>query len=285
MLPLGSDSLHAFNVFAEHRNFTSAARVLHISQPALHVKIQKLARSLGEDLYERHGRRLVLTAAGQALADFAREQRIEIDRFMSELKDRPSRPLVLACGRGAFLDVIDEGIAAALRDGTNLEFVIDNTPEILAAVDRGEADVAVGVFGLQPDHLTLEPLAAYGQCVVVSQDHFLAGQGSVRLADLDGLSIAVPPSRWPQRVRFDQAMKDAGVVWHVGVEAQGWDLLMRLAQLGVAPALVNACVALRPGLVSVSIEELPAVEYSALMRRDPAKFVLSLIEHLRANVH
>ena len=54
---LESDALHAFEVFAEHRNFTTAAAVLRISQPSLHVKIRKLSRGLGVQLYERDGRR------------------------------------------------------------------------------------------------------------------------------------------------------------------------------------------------------------------------------------
>lgn len=46
------NALHAFVVFAEHRNFTRAAR-RPISQPALHVKINKLGAVLGVELYQR----------------------------------------------------------------------------------------------------------------------------------------------------------------------------------------------------------------------------------------
>lgn len=58
---LQGDALRAFAVFARHRNFTSAAAELLISQPSLHVKINKLARTLGVPLYRRQGRGLVLT--------------------------------------------------------------------------------------------------------------------------------------------------------------------------------------------------------------------------------
>ncbi|MEV6816381.1 LysR family transcriptional regulator [Micromonospora sp. NPDC051296] len=73
---LEADALRSFAVFAEHRNFTSAAAVLHISQPSLHVKIRKLATALGVELYERDGRRLTLTAAGERLAVPAAHQSI-----------------------------------------------------------------------------------------------------------------------------------------------------------------------------------------------------------------
>jgi DNA-binding transcriptional LysR family regulator len=44
---LESDALRSFGVFAQHRNFTAAAAALGISQPALHVKVRKLARRPG----------------------------------------------------------------------------------------------------------------------------------------------------------------------------------------------------------------------------------------------
>ncbi|MFD0541615.1 LysR family transcriptional regulator [Actinomadura luteofluorescens] len=60
---LSTDALASFAVFADHLNFTRAAEALHISQPALHVKVQKLADTLGRPLYTRQGRRLALTPA------------------------------------------------------------------------------------------------------------------------------------------------------------------------------------------------------------------------------
>ena len=50
------DSLRAFRAFAEQLNFTKAAELLHISQPALRVKIAKLSRQLETALYVRQGR-------------------------------------------------------------------------------------------------------------------------------------------------------------------------------------------------------------------------------------
>src|SRR5215469_15703115 len=97
---LASDALRAFGVFAEHRNFTAAAAALRISQPSLHVKIRKLAAGLGVVLYERDGRRLVLTAAGQRLAAFAADASRRGDELLRELQgDAPA--LTIAAGQGA----------------------------------------------------------------------------------------------------------------------------------------------------------------------------------------
>ena len=58
-MEVSADALASFAVFADHLNFTRAAEELHISQPALHVKVRKLSESLGRPLYRRAGRRLL----------------------------------------------------------------------------------------------------------------------------------------------------------------------------------------------------------------------------------
>ncbi len=71
MLPL--ESLHVFVVAAELENFSRAARRLHLSQPAVSQHIQALEKRLGVQLFERNGRRVRLSAAGETLLPLARD--------------------------------------------------------------------------------------------------------------------------------------------------------------------------------------------------------------------
>lgn len=71
MLPL--ESLHVFVVAAELENFSRAARRLHLSQPAVSQHIQTLEKRLGVQLFERNGRRVRLSAAGETLLPLARD--------------------------------------------------------------------------------------------------------------------------------------------------------------------------------------------------------------------
>ncbi|MCA9551676.1 MAG: LysR family transcriptional regulator, partial [Myxococcales bacterium] len=69
---LSLDRLRSFVAFAEHLNFTHAARSLNTSQPALHTQIRRLEDELGQRLYRREGRALVLTPAGKRALRSAR---------------------------------------------------------------------------------------------------------------------------------------------------------------------------------------------------------------------
>ena len=114
---VSADALASFAVFAEHLNFTRAAAELRISQPALHVKVRKLALALGRPLYHRSGRRLVLTADGEAVARFARTHDERLADFLAEFAGVvPGRPVVLAAGQGAYLYLLGDTIRAVLAE-------------------------------------------------------------------------------------------------------------------------------------------------------------------------
>ncbi|MCL4394827.1 MAG: LysR family transcriptional regulator [Chloroflexi bacterium] len=65
--------LQIFAAAAEEENFSAAARKLHMSQPAISFQIQSLEQRLKVQLFQRIGRRIVLTEAGRDLLPMARE--------------------------------------------------------------------------------------------------------------------------------------------------------------------------------------------------------------------
>ncbi|OGO33918.1 MAG: hypothetical protein A2W35_03775 [Chloroflexi bacterium RBG_16_57_11] len=71
MLDLGA--LNVFLAVAEHGSFSEAGRRLQLTQPAISQTIQNLERSLGVELFVRHGKSVRLTEAGQMLRPMASE--------------------------------------------------------------------------------------------------------------------------------------------------------------------------------------------------------------------
>ena len=70
-MPLNFHHLRLFRAVARDGTLTGAARRLNLSQSALSTQIRTLEASLGHDLFERRGRGLVLTEAGQIALDHA----------------------------------------------------------------------------------------------------------------------------------------------------------------------------------------------------------------------
>ena len=65
------NQLRTFNLAATEHSFSKAAQILHLTQPAVTQQIKNLEEEMGEALFERLGRALVLTPAGEALLTFA----------------------------------------------------------------------------------------------------------------------------------------------------------------------------------------------------------------------
>ena len=70
---LNYNHLRYFWMVAREGHLTRAAELLHVSQSSISAQIQKLEHQLGHDLFERRGRGLVLTEAGQIAFDHANE--------------------------------------------------------------------------------------------------------------------------------------------------------------------------------------------------------------------
>jgi DNA-binding transcriptional LysR family regulator len=259
---LSTDALASFAVFADHLNFTRAAEELHISQPALHVKVQKLAETLGRPLYRREGRRLTLTLEGEAVARFARELDARVGSFLAELRGTvPDRPVVLAAGEGAYLYLLGD----VVRDATTrLRLINGDHTQMLTAVRTGRADLGIGVLDVLPDDLGTVPLASYPQTLVLPDGHALASRSTLTLADLAGTPLVVPPPQRPHRIALERALRAAGVEWSVAVEAGGWPLMLHFVALGVGLAVVNGCVRPPAGLIQREIIDLPPVPYHAV---------------------
>jgi LysR family transcriptional regulator, low CO2-responsive transcriptional regulator len=262
---LESDALRSFAVFAEHRNFTSAATALGISQPALHVKVRKLAVAAGTQLYKREGRSLVLTPAGKRLAAFALDARERAAEFLAGLEGE-QQVLTIAAGRGAIRWVIADAIRGASQQGQRIQVLTASRDQAIAALGAGHADVAVVGYDPPPARLRARQVGAYRQVLMADAAHPLAARDSVSLADLAGMDLVVPPAGRAHRRSLERALLDAGVPWRAAAEADGWDLLVHLASLGLGATVVNGCVRPPAGLVAVPVAGLPAIRYWAAWR-------------------
>lgn len=263
------DWLGAFTAFAEHLNFTRAARALHLSQPALHVQIGKLSAELGVPLYVRRGQRLELTADGRRVLSFAREMGERERAFRDVLRAGESlQPVVLAAGEGTFLYLLGPAIRAfTAASRSPLRLLTRDREAALEAVLSGEAHLALAPVEGAPAGLTLEKVTDIAQVLAVPQAHPLARKRSIKLRDLAGARLIVPPSGRPHRVALAAALLAAGVPWEPAVEANGWEPTLHFVTLGVGIAVVNACCRLPRGLVARPLPELPSRTYSLIRRR------------------
>jgi DNA-binding transcriptional LysR family regulator len=249
------EALRAFRVFADTLNFTHAAEQLHLSQPALHTRIQELSKSLQTRLYVKEGRQLKLTAQGHKLAAFSRE--IE-QRFRDYHQE--DQPLRVAAGQGAYLYLL----GPALRQFKQPLRLLLGDAE---SVRGGHADVAVGPAPADATHLQVQNWKEVGQVLLVPKDHPLARKRSLKLKDCRDLALIVPPPGRPQRIQLDQLLPP----YQVAAEAIGWELTLHFVELGMGLAIVNSFCPTPRGFVAKPLVELPVVRYQVFLPKAYAR--------------
>lgn len=123
--------IHALQVFimaARTGSFTSAARNLNMSQPAVSMQIRNLQAYLGVDLFEREGRSMQLTPAGEAmlpLADRILSLTGEAEDTVRNMASEVSGRLRLGCSAHSANYVLPLLLARFQRSYPDVEFSIE----------------------------------------------------------------------------------------------------------------------------------------------------------------
>lgn len=269
---LDFDAVLAFATFADVLNFSAAARELHISQPALHVKIRKLGEQLDRPLYRRVGRNLELTEHGELVARYGRQLRGGAGQLLGQLHGLAEQPVTLAAGEGAYLYLLGAGIREFQRDAQQpLRLLSLDRDQTVAAVLGGKAQLGVAPMDAVPEPLQSTVLTTVGQVLAVPAGHRYAGRSRLKLKDLAGERLVVPPRGRPHREMLTALLQSERVPWDVAMEANGWELMLSFVAMDAGLAVVNACCRLPQGVVTVALPELPVLRYHCFHLRGLAK--------------
>jgi DNA-binding transcriptional LysR family regulator len=122
--------MNVFLTAAETQNFSEAARQLHMTQPAVSMQVQSLEQRLGVDLFERSGRRIQLSEAGETLMPMARElvsMSLHIEEAMKSLGGDVVGHLKLGCSTTAGKYILPQLIARFRRMHPGVHVTVYNS--------------------------------------------------------------------------------------------------------------------------------------------------------------
>lgn len=190
--------LQAFVTVEETGSVSRAAELLHLTQPAVTRRIQALESVLDTKLFDRVGKRLILTPAGQIFLDHARgllRARSDARRSIAELDQRIAGPLRLVTSHHIGL----HRLAPVLKDFTrsypdvSLDIRFEDSEAAHDLVRNASHELAVVTLDPAgtPD-LRYEPIWPDPLEFVIGADHPLALQTTVELAELADLPAILP---------------------------------------------------------------------------------------------
>ncbi|MCC6262513.1 MAG: LysR family transcriptional regulator [Bryobacterales bacterium] len=142
--------IRSFVVLSDLQNITRAAEVLHLSPAAVHKQIKMLEQELGARLYEKAGRRLRLTQAGETLLPFARDLMVryrETVAAFDEWKEMKRGLLRLGSGAGISVIVLPRLLSIFRSRYPDIEVTVDtgSTASLIHALGEAALDAAMFV--------------------------------------------------------------------------------------------------------------------------------------------
>jgi len=181
--------LRYFVAVAEEGSFSRAAAKVRVAQPSLSQQIRKLEAEVGQPLFDRLPRSVVLTEAGRCLLDYARQILASIGdarRCVDELKGKIAGDVAVGAIPTIAPYVLPELVVTFQQHypDVTLHIVEDVTAGIVRRIEAGELDVALASTCQKSPSLRIEPVGAEPLLALVPEAHPLARQSVITFDDL-----------------------------------------------------------------------------------------------------
>jgi DNA-binding transcriptional LysR family regulator len=208
--------LKTFRTVATLLSFNRAAAVLNYAQSTISAQIRALEEDLGVRLFDRLGKRIVLTEAGELLSQYAQKM-LDIEAAtLSDVKGRnqPQGSLTIrapqSIGNSYLPKVVGEFRKQFPRVSFNFHTCAFHSLE--HELETGVTDLAFLLAeSIQSAKLTAEPLRFERLLVVSNADNSLARKTSVSIRDLADQSIFLPKADCGYRMVFEQMLTEANI--------------------------------------------------------------------------
>ena len=232
-----------FVAVSEQKNFTKAAAILQIAQPALGVQIRQLEEQLKVQLFVRHSRGVELTDAGVILLEHARDilERIELAR--DAVRNSAAVPgeritIGMAPSISAMLAYPLIKLSAQKLPNVTIVLVEELSSVLLEWLENGRIDIAIGYELLHSAKVSGDPLFL--------QDFFLVQspkakprRRKVTFAELADIELLMPASTHGLRGLMEADAARLGINLKISFEVQSISVLKELVEQGICATILS----------------------------------------------
>lgn len=242
---MNTEYLRYFAVLASLQHYGRAAEALGISQPGLSHAMQALERELGVPLFEKAGRRAVLSPCGEQLLG-------DVQALVRGLDDVTRKASALSQARRpvriASVNPLASGLVPGLLRacGQLPPVVLYNgmTGEIVKGLQERRFDLG---FGSAPPETAFEAYPVYdlSLAAVVPCGHPLASRNAIRLVDTAPYPHILFAKTSVMRPVQERLFREAGITVEAVCEAEEEEVILSLAAHGLGIAVLPYIAALR----------------------------------------
>ncbi len=258
----------------QHQSITQAAERLHLTQPTVSMQLNKLASTIGLELYYTKGKKLRFTDAGEAVVDSARQilkQFQYLDLTISQFKGLESGSLsleVVTTAKYFIPHLIGEFYER--YSNIDIQFKVGNRQQVIERTQEDNSDFYV--FSHPPEDKDLELIEFLPNklLAIAPANHELAGQKNIPLSTFVKYPFLMREAGSGTRYAIEQFIKQRGTALNVRMTIESNEAIKHaiMSDLGVS-ILSEHTLSFGglAGLVTLDVEELPIMTRWFLARR------------------
>ena len=214
--------LRVFSEVARQLSFAKAARALHLTPPAVTMQVRELEGHVGMPLFDRSGRSVTLTTAGEYMLVYARKMLATL----KDAEDTAARLLklevgTLTIGMVSTAKYFLPHLLAQFRrehEGIEIRLAVGNREQLVQMLHANEVDIAI--MGRPPKELATraEPFAAHPHVFVAPVGHPLTQAGPLTPEALRGQGFILREEGSGTRAALEKFLLQARVEPRVTME-------------------------------------------------------------------
>ena len=241
--------LEVFTAVAEEKSFSRAGQRVGRTQPAISSAIKLLEGELGEPLFDRRGRTVRLTAAGELLTEYAKRLlslRDEAVLAIGELRGLSRGTLRLGANETTCLYLLPEVLSAFTQAYPKVQVDIHRaiTRSITERVIEGKLDFGIVTLPIKNTRLEAITIHRDEMALIVGPAHALSSRRSVKMNDLENAPFILHKIGTTTRERLVKHFNDGGVKIKVTMELASIETIKRFVSIGMGISIVpRLCIA------------------------------------------
>lgn len=237
--------LHIFRTLAEELNFTRTAERVHTVQSNVTAQIKALEDELGVPLFDRLGRRVALTDAGNRFLPFAEQALATMEQGEQAIRTGtvPTGPLRISAPESVLTYRLPQVLHAFRRRFPHVELVFK--PHLSATMDieleTGKLDIAIGMCDT-PSNPARKTMRLQTEKIFLIADpaHPLVARESVKPGDLAGQTLLLTESGCGYRSKLDRVLALQNIRPGNITEFSSVEAIKECVRMGMGLALLPA---------------------------------------------
>jgi DNA-binding transcriptional LysR family regulator len=237
------DHLITFLEIAKQGSFSRAGQKLYRSQPAVSAQIRQLEQEYGQKLFDRVGKSVRLTVAGETLLEYANRLltlRNESLRAVADQATTPRGTLAVGANEATCLYVLPDIFAEYSRRYPSVQISIyrNFSHKVLEKVEDGTVDVGIVTMPVKSPSLKVHSIFRDRLMLMVAPSNPLASYKTVSTADIAEQPLIFPKTGFTRQV-LDKQFRPYRAHLRIVMELASVGMIKKFVAAGLGVSLIS----------------------------------------------